>query len=103
MTVETAQTEIVITHQVGLHARPSVKFTKLAKNFECAIEVAIAPQGPWIDAKGIVKIMALKAPVGTRLQIRASGVDAAKAVEALRALVERDFDEGESHAQAAQA
>ncbi len=65
--------------------------------------MAISPQGPWIDAKSIVKIMALKAPAGTRLHIRASGADAAKAVDALRALVERDFDEGESHAHAAQA
>jgi phosphocarrier protein len=100
---DTAQTEVVITHAVGLHARPSVKFTKLAKSFGCDVEVATAPQGPWIDAKGIVKVMALKAPAGTRLLIRASGDGAANAVDALRALVERDFDEGESHARSAQA
>lgn len=100
---ESATTEIVITHAVGLHARPSVKFTKLAKGFACDIEVATSEQGPWIDAKGIVKIMALKAPAGTRLFIRASGEGAGAAVDALRALVQRDFDEGDHHARTAQA
>ena len=34
-----AEASIVITHQVGLHARPSVKLTKLAKSFQCEIRV----------------------------------------------------------------
>jgi len=41
--------------------------------------------------------MAMKAPEGTVLHIRASGNDADAAVATLRALVERNFDEGESH------
>ena len=28
-----AISEVIITNEVGLHARPSVKFTKLAKTF----------------------------------------------------------------------
>lgn len=89
----TASTEITITHGVGLHARPSVKLTKLAKTYGCRIAIATSPDGPWIDAKSVVKVMALKAPAGTNLFIRAEGERAADAVAALRALVERDFDE----------
>lgn len=89
-----AATEVEITHSVGLHARPSVKFTKLAKSFPCQISVAISGDGPWVDAKGIVKIMALKAPAGTLLHIRATGERADDAVNALKGLVERNFDEG---------
>lgn len=89
-----AQTDIVITHSVGLHARPSVKFTKLAKTFDCKIEVSVNDTGQWIDAKSIVKVMGLKAPVGTQLLIRAVGAAADEAVVALHDLVERDFDEG---------
>jgi phosphocarrier protein len=80
-----------------------VKFTKLAKGFSCDIEVATSEAGPWIDAKGIVKIMAMKAPAGTVLYIRARGEGAQVAVDALKGLVERDFDEGETHARSAQA
>jgi phosphocarrier protein len=92
-----AETQVTITHAVGLHARPSVKFTKLAKSFEAKTEIASADAGPWIDAKSIVKVMAMKAPEGTVLHIRATGADAEAAVATLRALVERNFDEGEGH------
>jgi len=100
----TSQAQIEITHAVGLHARPSVKFTKLAKTFAASIEMALAAEGPWFDAKSIVKVMAAKAPKGTVLHLRASGDDAEEAVGALVALVKRDFDEsaeGEAHARTA--
>ena len=55
---------VLLTHAVGLHARPSVKLTKLAKTFRSAIELGPGPDGPWIDAKSIVKVMAAKVPQG---------------------------------------
>lgn len=88
-----AQTEITIKHSVGLHARPSVKFTKLAKTFDCKVEIAADGNEKWIDAKSIVKVMGMKAPEGTVLQIRADGESADDAVAALRDLVRRNFDE----------
>jgi phosphocarrier protein len=96
-----AEASVEITHEVGLHARPSVKFTKLAKTFPAQVEMALAPDGPWFDAKSIVKVMAAKAPKGTVIHLRASGDRADEAVGALVDLVERDFDEGEAHARTA--
>jgi phosphocarrier protein len=84
---------VLLTHAVGLHARPSVKLTKLAKGFSAKIELAAAEGGPWIDAKSIVKVMAAKAPKDTVLHFRAEGPDAEAAVAALIDLVERDFPE----------
>ncbi len=55
--------------------------------------------GPWIDAKSIVKVMAMKAPRDTTLHFRAEGDGAAEAVNALSELVARNFDE--DHADAA--
>ena len=92
-----AVSDVIITNEVGLHARPSVKFTKLAKTFPCAVEIATREEGPWIDAKSIVKVMGAKAPKGTRLYLRAQGEQATTAVAALTALVERGFDEGGGH------
>jgi phosphocarrier protein HPr len=100
----TAAAQVEITHAVGLHARPSVKFTKLAKTFAAEVEVALAADGPWFDAKSIVKVMAAKAPKGTVLHLRAKGEGAENAVKALVELVERDFDEaaeGEAHVRTA--
>lgn len=95
-----AQAHVLITHDVGLHARPSVKLTKLAKGFGARIVLALAEEGPWVDAKSIVKVMATKAPKGSTLYLRAEGDDAEDAIEALVGLVERDFDEGATHADA---
>ncbi|TIW15568.1 MAG: HPr family phosphocarrier protein [Mesorhizobium sp.] len=96
-----AEATVLITHEVGLHARPSVKFTKLAKSFAAEVEVAVAANGPWVDAKSIVKVMAAKAPKGTMLHIRARGDGAEQAVGALVDLVRRDFDEDRDHARSA--
>jgi phosphocarrier protein len=70
-----------------------VKLTKLAKGFSSVIEIAGAAEGPWIDAKSIVKVMAMKARQGATLHVRAMGADAQAAVEAVAGLVRRDFDE----------
>ncbi|MFN4140697.1 HPr family phosphocarrier protein [Aestuariivirga sp.] len=95
---EAAAGSVVITHDVGLHARPSVKLTKLAKGYASAIEIAGSPEGPWIDAKSIVKVMAMKAKQNATLFVRASGADAEAAVTAVIGLVRRDFDEaGDGH------
>ena len=99
MTNASVSGSVLMTHKVGLHARPSVKLTKLAKSFGCRIEMAQHAAGPWIDAKSIVKVMALKAPRDTTLHFRAEGEGAAEAVKALSALVARNFDE--DHADAA--
>ncbi|WP_119304251.1 HPr family phosphocarrier protein [Dongia deserti] len=92
---ETAATgAILIEHEVGLHARPSVKLTKLAKTFASKIELGLSGNGPWIDAKSIVKVMAFRAAKGSTLHFRAHGGDAHEAVAALVELVRRGFDEG---------
>jgi phosphocarrier protein len=91
----------LLTHSAGLHARPTLKLTILAKTFAAKIEVAAKPEGPWIDAKSVVRVMAMKVPKGVTLHIRAAGDKAQEAVTALIALVDRDFDEGAEGEEAA--
>ena len=92
MTEATGST--LLTHSAGLHARPTLKLTMLAKTFAAKIELAVKPEGPWIDAKSVVRVMAMKAPKGSTLHFRASGDKAEEAVTKIVALVDRDFDEG---------
>jgi phosphocarrier protein len=82
-----------LTNSVGLHARPSVKLTQLAKRFAARIEVATSAAGPWTDAKSPVKIMRVKASQGEVLHFKASGEDAPAALAALVDIVVRKFDE----------
>jgi phosphocarrier protein len=85
---------VLLRHAVGLHARPSVKLTKLAKGFESRIDLGLSADGPWVDAKSIVKVMATKAPKDSVIYFRAEGADADAAVQALVTLVEGDFQDG---------
>lgn len=88
-----ASGEVVITHKIGLHARPSVKLTKLAKTFQSAVRVKAENGANWVNAKSINRVMALKVPQGETLVFEAEGDDAANAIEALVGLVKRNFDE----------
>lgn len=81
----------VIQDPTGLHARPAVKLTKLAKSFESAIEIRAEGGEDWTNAKSPNAVMKLKAAHGLPLHIRAAGDDARAAVDALVALVHRDF------------
>ncbi|MDW6025250.1 HPr family phosphocarrier protein [Mesorhizobium sp. BAC0120] len=97
----TAEAKVTVANEVGLHARPAVKLAKLAKSFPARVEMALSAEGPWFDAKSVVKVMAARAPKGAVLHLRATGEGASQAVEALVDLVERKFDEGEAHARTA--
>lgn len=83
----------VLMNAIGLHARPSVQLTRLAKEFDADIALALTQDGPWADAKSIVKIMRLRAPQGARLYFKASGADASRAVASLVELVSCHFGE----------
>jgi phosphocarrier protein HPr len=82
-----------LINAVGLHARPSVKFTQLAKSFRSAVEFALDENGPWIDAKSPVKVMRARAPKGTVLHLAARGPDAEEALAAMQALIAAGFGE----------
>lgn len=85
-----------LLNPTGLHARPSVKLTQLAKSFSAYVEIATSPDGPWVDAKSPVKVMGFQAEAGALLHFRVTGEQAARAVAALISLVECNFGE---HAQ----
>lgn len=82
---------VLITHEVGLHARPSVTLTKLAKQFDCEIGIGLSEKGPWVNAKSISKVMKMKAPQNEVLYLTAEGKDADLAIREIIKLVENDF------------
>jgi phosphocarrier protein HPr len=87
-----------LTHEGGLHARPAIKVTQLAKRFQSQVWLASSEDGPWVDAKSIARVMAMKTPSETRLFFAAEGDDATDAVGALVSLVDSDFGNGAAHA-----
>jgi phosphocarrier protein HPr len=80
-----------LVHAAGMHARPAVKLTKLAKKFQAQISVRASEAAEWTNAKSVSKIMALRAARDSVIEIKASGADAEAAVAALVELVASDF------------
>ena len=84
---------VEIANQRGLHARASAKFVKLAAGFEA--EVTVTKDGSTVDARSIMGLMMLAAGTGSFIEIEAEGPEAEPAIEALVALINNRFDEGE--------
>jgi phosphocarrier protein HPr len=90
-TSESMQAQVTIKNKLGLHARPAMSFVDTANNFHSQVTVKKGDQA--VDGKSIMQMMMLAATQGTKLTLEASGPDAAEALAALTALVERKFDE----------
>jgi len=86
-----AKGSVQLVHAVGMHARPAVKLTKLAKRFKSHIALRVSGAVDWIDAKSVAKVMAMRAARDSIIEFEASGADAQAAVAALVALIEQDF------------
>jgi phosphocarrier protein HPr len=87
------KTNVTIINKLGLHARASAKLTKLASSFVC--DVFMSRNGRRINAKSIMGVMMLAAGMGTEVEIETDGTDEAKAMQALVALINERFGEGE--------
>jgi phosphocarrier protein HPr len=83
--------KVRLVHAVGMHARPAVKLTKLAKRFQAQISIRASETADRINAKSVAKVMALRAPRDSVIEIKAHGEDAEAAVAALIDLVATDF------------
>jgi phosphocarrier protein HPr len=82
---------VVVSNQLGLHARAAARFVHLATRF--VSQIRVARDAKVMDGKSIMGILLLAAARGSTLTISADGLDEADAVEALVRLVESGFGE----------
>ena len=82
-----------ISNKLGLHARASAKLTKLAGSFPC--EVWMSKGERRINAKSIMGVMMLAAGIGSMVTLETDGDQEQEASNALLALIEDKFGEGE--------
>jgi phosphocarrier protein HPr len=85
--------EVTIVNKRGLHARASAAFVKLAEQFDA--EVQVTKDGQTVGGSSIMGLLMLGASPGSTILIETEGPDAEEALEALTALVEARFNEGE--------
>ena len=87
------KTNTTISNKLGLHARASAKLTKLAGTYPC--EVWLSKGDRRVNAKSIMGVMMLAAGMGTEVTLETEGDREEQAMEALLALINDQFGEGE--------
>ena len=84
---------LTISNKLGLHARASAKLTKLASTFES--DIHMSRNGRRVNAKSIMGVMMLAAGIGTEVEVETEGSDEQAAMNAIAALVNDKFGEGQ--------
>jgi len=87
------KSSISINNKLGLHARASAKLTKLAGSFKS--DIHLSRNNRRVNAKSIMGVMMLAAGLGSEVEIETEGPDEQAAMDALRALIDGKFGEGE--------
>jgi phosphocarrier protein HPr len=87
------KTTTTISNKLGLHARASAKLTKLTGTFPC--EVWLSRGDRRVNAKSIMGVMMLAAGMGVAVEVETSGEREQDAMDAVLALINDKFGEGE--------
>jgi phosphocarrier protein len=82
-----------IINKLGLHARAAAKFVTTASEFSSDINVIRSDRV--VNGKSIMGVMMLAAAKGTEITVSAEGDDAQAALNAIEALINDYFGEGE--------
>ena len=85
--------DIKILNKKGLHARASAKFVQCVERFDA--EVWVSKDGQSVNGTSIMGLMMLAAGIGSFIEVRTSGAEAGTVLEALAALINDLFGEGE--------
>lgn len=88
-----SELQLVIRNQLGLHARACALFVKTASKFRS--EVFVSRDDLEVNGKSIMGVMMLAAGMGTTVEIETDGPQEQQAMDALLALINDKFGEGE--------
>ncbi len=86
-----ARRTATIVNQRGLHARAAARLAKVAGRFDARIMVTAGTHA--VSARSIMGLLMLGATKGVEVEIRADGVEAGEAVDALVRLIANGFEE----------
>jgi phosphocarrier protein len=87
-----AQREVIVGSRIGLHARPAALFIKAAA--EQSVRITIRKgDGPAVDARSILRVLALGARNGDTVTLVADGDGADEALATVATVVAEDHDD----------
>lgn len=85
--------EIRVVNPLGLHARAAAQLVKVSGRFKSRLIVKKTNNSAEADAKSMLDVLTLAAPVDSALTLTAEGDDEAEAFEAVRELFASGFGE----------
>lgn len=83
--------ELTINNFKGIHARPAAMVVKAASRF--ASEIFVEKDGETVNGKSIMGLLMLAAGPGSKIRVRADGLDCLKAIEEIEKLLSSKFGE----------
>ncbi len=83
--------EVLISNNIGLHARPATFFIQKANSFKCSIWVEKEERR--VNAKSLLGVLSLGIVKGMTITVMADGPDENEAVDGLIELVNTGFGE----------
>lgn len=83
--------EVLISNNIGLHARPATFFIQKANSFKCSIWVEKEERR--VNAKSLLGVLSLGIVKGMTITVIADGPDENEAVDGLIELVNTGFGE----------
>ena len=83
--------EITIVNRLGLHARAAAQLVRMATEYPC--DIRLEKDGQVSDAKSVMEVLMLGAPVGTSIKVSTDGEKEEEALRAIVSLFEASFHE----------
>ncbi len=85
--------EVTVINRLGLHARAAAQLVKVSGGFTCRITLEKANTSREADAKSMLEVLTLAAPLNSVLTLRAEGEDEQEAFESVTRLFASGFGE----------
>ena len=85
---------LLIQNRLGLHARAAVKLVELAQSYKAVLTIE-NHEGAHATADSVMELLMLESAQGQYITVKAQGVDAELALEAICSLIEDKFNEDE--------
>ncbi|QIS15333.1 phosphoenolpyruvate--protein phosphotransferase [Nocardia arthritidis] len=94
------RTTIVVRNEHGLHARPAARLVAALRGIDTDVRLRNLTTGAGpVSGRSLTRIAALGVLTGHQIEVSATGTDAATAIDRIRALADRWFDEEPTEAE----
>ncbi len=88
-----ASKTLFIKNKLGLHARAATQLVQLAQSYQSDIQISCG--GKTASANSVMGLLLLSGATGCEIDVSCQGEDAQAALEAVEALINARFHEGE--------